>query len=165
LTANYGIYGPAYELMESRALREGGEEYADSEKYQLRDWDRKREDSLLPLLKTLNSARHQHPSLQQNDTLHFHDTDNPMILCYSKRAGTDMVLVVVNLDTANIQSGWTMLDLAYLGLANDVDFECKDLLADNSYSWSGSRNFVMLDPNVLPAHLFHVSLPVSNEQR
>ena len=32
LSANYGIYGPAFELMENRAREAGGEEYLDSEK-------------------------------------------------------------------------------------------------------------------------------------
>ena len=39
LSANYGIYGPAFELMENRAREPGSEEYLDSEKYQIRHWD------------------------------------------------------------------------------------------------------------------------------
>ena len=39
LGASYGIYGPAFELCENRALRPGSEEYLDSEKYQLRHWN------------------------------------------------------------------------------------------------------------------------------
>jgi starch synthase (maltosyl-transferring) len=156
LAANYGIYGPAYELMDSRPFREGGEEYYDSEKYQLRFWDRSHPDSLMPLLATLNKIRREHSSLQQNDTLRFHGTDNPSLLCYSKRKGQDRILVVVNLDTVNTQSGWTSLDMGVLGLSDGDSFECRDLLQNGSYRWSGPRNFVLLDPHVSPAHIFHV---------
>ena len=38
LSANYGIYGPTYELLESTPREPGSEEYRDSEKYQLRHW-------------------------------------------------------------------------------------------------------------------------------
>ena len=39
LCASYGIYGPAFELMDGRPMRHGSEEYLDSEKYQIRQWD------------------------------------------------------------------------------------------------------------------------------
>jgi starch synthase (maltosyl-transferring) len=156
LAANYGLYGPAYELMDARPFREGGEEYYDSEKYQLRVWDRSHPDSLAPLLATLNAIRREHSSLQQNNTLRFHETDNPTLLCYSKREGEDRILVVVNLDTVNTQSGWTKLDIGALGLSEGDSFECRDLLQSGSYRWSGPRNFVLLDPHVSPAHIFHV---------
>jgi starch synthase (maltosyl-transferring) len=156
LAANYGLYGPAYELMDARPFREGGEEYYDSEKYQVRVWDRNHPDSLMPLLVTLNTIRREHSSLQQNNTLRFHETDNPTLLCYSKREGEDRILVVVNLDTINTQSGWTRLDMGALGLSEGDSFECRDLLQSGSYRWSGPRNFVLLDPHVSPAHIFHV---------
>jgi starch synthase (maltosyl-transferring) len=165
LAANYGIYGPAYELMEGRPFREGGEEYAESEKYQLRQWDRSRSDSLMPLIKTLNKARHQHPCLQQDNTLHFHQTDNPMLICYSKRAGRDLILVVVSLDTDNVQSGWCELDLSILGLKSEQSFECRDLLGGQTYVWTGSRNYILLDPNHLPAHVFHVPFSDLKDQK
>ena len=50
LSPSWGVYGPAYELLEHLPIREGSEEYLDSEKYQLRSWDLDREDSLAPLL-------------------------------------------------------------------------------------------------------------------
>ena len=36
LGANYGIYGPAFELCEHAAAEPGSEEYLDSEKYEIR---------------------------------------------------------------------------------------------------------------------------------
>src|SRR5204863_3462402 len=81
LSASYGIYGPAFELCEARPREPGSEEYLDSEKYELKTWPLDRRDSLRPLLTRLNRIRRQHPALQSNDSLHFHDTDNPQLLC------------------------------------------------------------------------------------
>jgi starch synthase (maltosyl-transferring) len=84
LSSNYGIYGPAFELLEHLPIRPGAEEYLDSEKYEVRSWDLARPDSIRPLLARINAARRAHPALQSNDALVFHDTDNPQLLCYSK---------------------------------------------------------------------------------
>lgn len=156
LGANYGIYGPAFELMDHVPIREGSEEYRDSEKYQLRFWEYSREDSLLPLLGLLNKTRNLHPALQQNDTLRFHDIGNSQLLCYSKRAEEDVVLVVVNLDLTNAQSGWTDLKMGELGLEPDAHFELHDILSGETYSWQGPHNYVLLDPGKMPAHILHL---------
>lgn len=156
LAASYGVYGPAFELMESRPLRAGGEEYYESEKYQIREWNRDSETSLMPLLTTLNRIRGRHSALQQNSCLRFHRTDNPDLLCYSKRDHEDLILVVVNLDPVNVQSGWTELEMSALGLPADAKFGCQDLLQHDRYTWSGPRNFIRLDPQRCPAHIFHV---------
>jgi starch synthase (maltosyl-transferring) len=38
-----------------------------------------------------------------------------------------------------------------------------DLLTDARYAWHGSRNFVMLDPARVPAHLFRVRRQMRDE--
>jgi starch synthase (maltosyl-transferring) len=82
-----------------------------------------------------------------------------MLICYSKRTadGSNQILVVVNLDPSLVQAGWVDVDLASLGLAADGTFEVYDLLADHSYSWRGSRNYVALRPAEAPAHVFRVA--------
>jgi starch synthase (maltosyl-transferring) len=86
----------------------------------------------------------------------FHDTDNEMILCYSKRAGEDVVLVVVSLDHHHVQSAWVTLDLGALGVDPEQRFAVHDLLTDRRYQWDGQHNFVQLDPGGIPAHVFSV---------
>ncbi|HEY9652674.1 MAG TPA: alpha-1,4-glucan--maltose-1-phosphate maltosyltransferase, partial [Coleofasciculaceae cyanobacterium] len=85
LAANYGIYGPAFELGENRPVREGSEEYLDSEKYQIRAWDLDHPDSIKDIIARVNHIRHQHPALQCNNSLKFHPIDNEEIICYSKQ--------------------------------------------------------------------------------
>ena len=157
LAASYGVYGPAYELAENRPREPGSEEYLDSEKYQLRHRDTKRADSLAPLMVALNKFRRAHRALRADRSLAFHDVDNEQLLCYSKRAGDDRVLMVVNLDPRDTQSGWVSLDLAQLGLDPDTPFSVRDALSGETYAWRGSRNFVLLDPRRAPAHLFAIA--------
>jgi len=159
LSASYGVYGPAFELMEHEPAKPGSEEYLHSEKYQLRTWNRDDPKSLAPIYTLLNTARHGHPALQTNETLRFHPIANPHLLCYSKQAGSDIILVVVNLDPDSLHTGWTDLDLASLGLPETAAFTVEDLLDGAHYTWTGSTNYVALDPAKMPAHIFHVHPP------
>ncbi len=154
LAANYGVYGPAYEAADNRPREPQSEEYLDSEKYQLRHWEPGRPDSLAPLMAALNQARRRHRALQSDRSLAFHATDNAQLLCYSKASGDDRVVVVVNLDPHNPQSGWVALDPAALGVEPGAAFAVRDELSGATYTWNAGRNFVMLEPARAPAHLF-----------
>jgi starch synthase (maltosyl-transferring) len=158
LGANYGIYGPAFELMENVPVREGSEEYLDSEKYQVRVWNRNDPKSLKGLIRRVNSIRRDHVALQDNYGLTFHLTDNPQLIAYSKTSEDrgDKLLVVVNLDPVNRQMGWVDVALKEFRLAAEESYEVNDLLTDKKYIWQGSRNYVELNPAVLPAHIFRV---------
>jgi starch synthase (maltosyl-transferring) len=155
LAASYGVYGPAFELAEGRPREHGSEEYLDSEKYELRDWDRDSEWSLADLIRRVNAIRRAHPALQTDEHLAFHPTDNDHLLCYSKHdpESGDTILAVVNLDPFSTQSGWTSLDLSELGL-DDEPYLAQDLLGGGRYTWRGAHNFVQLNPQELPAHVF-----------
>jgi starch synthase (maltosyl-transferring) len=158
LGASYGIYGPAFELCENTPREPGSEEYRDSEKYEIRHWDRKAPHSLAGLVSRLNRIRREHPALQRDETLRFHDTDNASLLCYSKVTPdrSDALLVVVNLDPVHRHSGWVALDLGVFGLTDTESYEVHDLLDDRRFVWQGPRNYVELSPDVAAAHVFAV---------
>ncbi|HXC97551.1 MAG TPA: alpha-1,4-glucan--maltose-1-phosphate maltosyltransferase [Edaphobacter sp.] len=156
LGANYGIYGPAFELCENIPIRQGSEEYLNSEKYQIRRWDRSAPHSLSPLVSLINRIRHENPALHRNDSLYFHPVDNPNILCYSKSSGANTILVAINLDPRNEQAGWIDLDLKQLAIPHDVNFEIEDLLTGTRYNWHDRSNYVALRPDVMPAHIFRL---------
>jgi starch synthase (maltosyl-transferring) len=156
--ASYGIYGPAFELMESRALRPGSEEYLDSEKYQIREWNLSSPDNLREVIGLVNRARRENPALQNDWSIQFHNTDNDDLLCYSKQSGDgeNTVLVVVNLNPHYIHSGFVTLDLDLLKIDRDHPFQVHDQLTGARYIWNGPRNFVQLNPQSMPAHIFRV---------
>jgi starch synthase (maltosyl-transferring) len=158
LGANYGIYGPAFELMENVPVREGSEEYLDSEKYQVRVWNRNDPKSLKGLIRRMNGIRREHLALQHNEGLTFHPTDNPQLIAYSKISEDrgDKIMVIVNLDPVNRQMGWVDVVLKEFRLAAGESYEMHDLLADKKYIWQGSRNYVELNPATIPAHIFRV---------
>ncbi len=158
LGANYGIYGPAFELLEGRAVRPGSEEYLDSEKYQIREWDLNRPDSLREFIGMVNRIRNQNPALQTDWTLQFHPIDNPQLLCYSKTAvdGSNLILVVANLDPNYVQSGFVDLPLDKLGIEEDRPYQAHDLITGAKYVWSGRRNYVELRPDRVPGHILQI---------
>jgi starch synthase (maltosyl-transferring) len=158
LGANYGIYGPAFELCENQPLRPGSEEYMNSEKYEVRAWDLERLDSLAPLIRRVNHIRRQNPALQADHSLQFHPVDNDQLIAYSKMTGDrlNILLMIVNLDPRYTQSGWVEVPLARFGLDPSRPFEVEDLLTDARYTWQGSRNYVALDPWKIPAHILRV---------
>lgn len=164
LGASYGIYGPAYELMEHEACKPGSEEYLDSEKYQLRNWDLKRPDSLRDYIARLNRIRRDNPALQSDWNLTFHDIDNPLMLCYSKTAGDDTLVMVANLDPHHVQAGWIDLPLVTLGLPEDKPYQAHDQLSGAHFLWQGSRNFVSLDPQASPMHILRLRRRLRSEQ-
>ncbi len=166
LSSSYGVYGPAYELGEARALRQGGEEYLDSEKYEIGHWDLARADSLGPFLTLLNRIRRDNPALHENGSLVFHAVDNEQLIAYSKATKdlTNIVLMVVNLDPHHVQSGFVEFSGDAFGLSKDEPFQVHDLLTDARYLWHGSKNFVMLDPKSVPVHVLRLRHKVRTEQ-
>ena len=163
LSSNYGIYGPPFERMWHIAREAGSEEYRDSEKYEVHDWGEMEED-LNELIALVNRIRRDNPALQQNLTLRFHETDNDQIICYSKAFEENVVVSVVSVDPHNVQSGWIELDLAALSLDPRRPFQAHDLLSGARHTWPGPRNFVRLDPQVMPAHIFRIRRKVRTER-
>ncbi len=166
LSSSYGIYGPAFELCEHEPREPGSEEYLNSEKYEIRQWNLKKAGHIRDFVQRVNEIRKENPALQSNDGLVFHRSDNEKIMCYSKTSttGDNIVLVVVNLDFHHVQSGWVELPLDDFGIDSKVPFQVHDELSGARFLWHGTRNFVQLDPAKSPAHVFRVLRRVRREQ-
>ena len=158
LGANYGIYGPAFELCDNVAREKGSEEYLNSEKYEIRDWNLQDPASLRELITMVNRIRRENKALQSDRSLRFHKTDNEELICYSKKLDdqSNVILTVVNLDPHHRQSGWVELPLEELGLNPKQPFQAHDLLTDARYLWRGPRNYVELNPHSVPAHILRL---------
>jgi starch synthase (maltosyl-transferring) len=187
LTASYGIYGPAFELMEHEPREPGSEEYLDSEKYEIRQRDLDRPDSLQHFIRRLNLIRRDNPALHDNRTLRVHrvqldGVESPHLLAYSKASAAapvsptgraiyryedftpptpgpdnNVILTVVNLDLERPRNGWVELPLQQLGIRPDEPYTVHDLLGDARYTWRGAWNYIELDPGVVPAHIFRIT--------
>ena len=166
LGSSCGIYGPSYELCENTPYQPGSEEYLNSEKYELKHRDLDAASSLKEFIARINAIRKQNPALQSNRNLRFHGTDNPSLICYSKATDdlSNIIIVVVNLDSFHPQAGWVDLDLNSLGLEAAQAFELHDLLGEGRFLWQGARNYVELMPESLPAHVLQVRRWVRTEQ-
>jgi starch synthase (maltosyl-transferring) len=165
LGANYGIYGPAFELCEARAKEPGSEEYVDSEKYQLRSWNIDSPDSLREMITLVNEIRRENVALQSDRGLRFHTTENESLIAYTKSTTdlADVVLTVVNLDPHHTQAGMVTLPLKDLGLDTDKSYQAHELLSGARYMWNGARNYVEINPHAAPAQIFRFRRRVRSE--
>ncbi len=159
LSSNIGIYGPAYELMDCEPFP-GKEENNNSEKYELKQWDWNKPGNLKDEIARVNGIRNSHVALQRTFNVFFADSDNPHFLCYLKQNWdrTDQILVIVNMDWEYTQSGNVYLPLDHIGVGEHDSFSVKDLNDpyEAEYTWSGSKNFIKLDPKISPAHIFKI---------
>ena len=160
LSPSWGVYS-GFEIFEHLAVKEGSEEYLDSEKYELRprDFARAAEEgnSLVPYLRQLNEIRRTHPALQQFRTLRFHHVEGGNLVAYSKLDSLtgDTVLVVVTLDSHSPQEGTLHIDMGCVGHPAGAQLHVRDELTGAEFHW-GEANYVRLDPAVNVAHIVHV---------
>lgn len=157
LSSNFGIYGPLFEFNLNEAYP-GKEEYTRSEKYEIKHWDWKKETKTKEIIRKLNKIRNENPALQTTWNIEFHETDNPQLICYSKvdEASQNQIIVVVNLDYQFSQTGWIHLPLKRFNIEDQGSFQVKDLITGANYSWQGSRNYVALHPQGIPAHILKI---------
>ncbi|MFP4489037.1 MAG: alpha-1,4-glucan--maltose-1-phosphate maltosyltransferase [Bacteroidales bacterium] len=166
LSSNYGIYGPAFELMENTPVAPGKEEYLNSEKYEIKNWDIRDPQSLKSIIKRINKIRHENRALQNTHSLKFHDIDNEALICYSKTSDDleNIILVVVNLDPHHTHSGWISFPPEEFRMDKHVPFQVHDLLSGSFFMWSGEHNYVEIDPGIMPLHIFKVRRKVRSEK-
>ncbi len=154
LSSNYGIYGPAYELCFSEAFGTKGE-YLDSEKFEIKDWDRHAPGNISHIIERTNQIRREHPALQETNNIDFLHIDNDMLLCYIKATEdfSNIILTAVNIDPYHTQSGWVQIPLDKFQIPHDQPYMLHDMLTNDKYIWQGQTNFIELNPHIMPAHV------------
>jgi len=166
LSSNYGMYGPSYELCDNVPVGEGKEEYLDSEKYEIRQWDLDRPGNIRAEITRINRIRKENKALQQTSDITFvRIEDSPgheheQLMGYVKRSEGDsnIILTVVSLDQFGTQAGWLRFPLELFSVSPHDTFMVEDLLSGSRYQWSGEWNFVEINPRLMPAHIFRVTL-------
>ena len=163
LVPNWGIYS-GYELCENEPASDTNEEYARSEKYEIKHRDWHRPDSLEPFLGALNRIRRAHPAFAELSTVSFRWAEDEALLAFTKTAadGSDPVLVVVNLDPEGTHSGTVDIDFTTLGFGADEGVMAHDELSGQVFEWPLSRPSVQLDPTELVAHVVSLKVPGSH---
>jgi len=139
LSPSYGIYS-GYEACENVPLREGSEEYLDSEKYELKQ--RTLSGPLLPLIKKLNDVRRARPALREGKGVRWLETLDDGLVGYALGSGPDTVIVVVNIDPTTRRTGVCTVP-GDLGLPGS--FTVRDELSGLSWRWGQGTNYVSLE--------------------
>jgi len=156
LSSSIGIYGPVFEQMISAALP-GKEEYLDSEKFQIANYDWELRNKMTMMISKINQARHNHPALQQTNNIEFIYNENDNIISFYKWTDdrSSEVVVVISLDPHYDQETMLVMPLHLMNREEHDHYAVHDLITDSSYNWSGSHNYVKLPP-VLPVHIFEI---------
>ena len=164
LSSNYGIYGPAFEVCANEAIP-GREEYLNAEKYEIKTWDRNSPVSLADFIARVNRIRRENTALQTTWNLRFYGVDNDSLLFYGKATEdlSNIILVVVNLDPFHTQAGWVQVPAKELGIDPNQPYLVHDLLSDDKFIWQGEKNYVELNPRILPAGIFRVKRRLKRE--
>ncbi|SKC61947.1 alpha-1,4-glucan--maltose-1-phosphate maltosyltransferase [Ohtaekwangia koreensis] len=159
LSSNYGIYGPAYEFYDNIPM-EGKEEYYNSEKYEVKQYDWKRTNRMTDIITIINKARKNHAALQSTWNIHFCFIENPNLLAFVKATDdlSSIVLVVVNLDQHNKQNGYVQLPKSLLKIGDHINVKLYDAMTDDHYTWTQEWNYVEIDPYKMPFHLFKLEV-------
>ena len=166
LSSNYGMYGPAYELCEHVPVPGSKEDYLNYEKYEIKQWDLDRPGNIRAEITRVNRIRKENAALQQTNDLTFvrieasPGNEHDQLMGYVKRSVDDnnIIFVVVNLDSTNTQAGWLRFPLELFNLPHDYPFKVEDLLSGARYDWNGEWNYVEVNPWIMPAHIFRVTL-------
>lgn len=157
LSASYGIYGPPYDLFVNQAVP-GKEEYADSEKYQVRCWDWDDPRNMRELITRVNMIRRENPALHTTWNTRFCHSDNDNIICYLKSTPdrSNILLIAVSLDPFGNQSGSVQLPLESAGIVAGQPFMVHDLLGGKMSLWHGDRVQVELGAHDLPGKICRI---------
>ncbi len=166
LSSNYGIYGPAFELMENVPTSPGKEEYLNSEKYEIKNWDINNPNNLKKIITRVNRIRKENIALQNTHSLKFHEIDNEALVCFSKTSDdlSNIILVVVSLDEHYTHSGWLKFSLAEFEMDKNMPFQVHDLLSDAYFLWNGEHNYIEVNPGIMPAHIFKIRRKIRSEK-
>lgn len=159
----YGIYS-GFELCENAPVP-GKEEYIDSEKYQFKGRDWNAPGNIKDYITRLNHIRRDNRALREYDNLRIHNAENDQILCFSKSTAAldNLIVVAVTVDPWNPQSAFVHIPLEEFGIGADEEYVMEDLLTGEKFHWRGARNFIALDPNHRPAHVFRVRRAIGRE--
>lgn len=157
LSGLWGMYN-GFELCEARAIP-GKEEYLDSEKYQLRQWDLTQPGNIVNEITHLNRLRRENPAFHSHLGLSFHNASNDQILYFSKRAATgdNAVLVAINLDPYSTQQATIEIPLWLWNLPDGGSLAATDLIQARNFTWVGKFQNLTLDPAVLPYAIWRIS--------
>ncbi len=148
-----GLWGmlQGFELCEARGLP-GREEYASSDKYEIRKRPLRAPGDIVDEITRLNALRRANPALQTHRGLAFHKASNERVVWYRK-ANVDrsnVVLVAVSLDPFAVQEADLEVPLWEWGLGDNAGLRVTDLMRGGVTTWHGKHQHIVLDPRSLP---------------
>src|SRR5690606_31194919 len=150
LGGNYGVYS-GFELCEASAIP-NKEEYAGSEKYQLKAWNWDDPHNIREDIRRINALRRTSPALQQFTNVRFYNAWNDNIIYYGKATAdrSNFLLFAVNLDPHQAHGAHFEVPLWEFGLPDDASIDVEDMITGQRFMWSGKVQHMLLAPQSNP---------------
>lgn len=157
MSSNYGIYGPAFELCVNEPYP-AKEEYLNSEKYEIKHWNRDQPGNIKDIISCVNKIRRKHAALQMTRNICFCEVNNEKLISFYKSTDdhSDIILVVVSLDLTHRQAGIVELPIEKFGIEENQEFQVKELFSQAQYTWRGRKNYVDIKDQEVPGQIFHI---------
>ena len=162
LSGLWGVYS-GFELCEATPLpgKDGtqSEEYLDSEKYQIREWDWNRPGNIVGEITLLNRIRRANPALQSHLTVSFLGAQNDRVLFFEKATASrdNVVLIAICLDPYTPQTTTLELPLWRWKLDDNASLAAIDQVTGEQFTWHGKSQQLHLDPGALPFAIWSVT--------
>ena len=159
LGGNYGVYN-GFEVCDAAPVP-GKEEYLDSEKYEIKDWDFAAPGNITDDIRLMNRLRRENPALQDFGSLKFFDAFDDDVLYYGKfdDASESYLLFHVLLDPHAGREFAFDLPLWEFGLPDEASIEVQDAIQGNSFTWHGKTHRLTLDPENRPYAIWRLLPP------
>ncbi|MEE4154240.1 MAG: alpha-1,4-glucan--maltose-1-phosphate maltosyltransferase [Erythrobacter sp.] len=147
LSGLWGVYA-GFELCDAAPLP-GREEYADSEKYEIRPRGWRTPGDIVEDVTLLNRLRRSHRALQTHRNTIVLPAHDDNILYYGKPSpeGGEMILVAVNLDPHGAHGCEFEVPLWEFGLPDDGSVAVEDLAGGTRFHWHGKVQSLHLTPD------------------
>ena len=113
----------------------------------------------------MNKIRRENSALQFTRNIRFCKINNEFLLAYYKATAdySNIILVIVNLDPSNVQSGNLRIPIEELGIHKERSYLAHDLLSSDKYIWQGDTNYIELDPQKSSAHILQIKRQMRGE--
>jgi len=157
LSSNIGIYGPVFEQMIDEPII-GKEEYLNSEKFQICEYDWFKQNKLTSIISKVNKIRSNNKALQQTNNIKFCNINNDSLIAFYKWDDTkeNELLIIISLNEYHTQQGMLKLPYQELGIGYGHHLKVTDLITEITYDWQDEWNFIQLQTSI-PFHIFKIT--------
>jgi starch synthase (maltosyl-transferring) len=165
LSSNYGIYGPAFECCSNEGIP-GKEEYINSEKYEIKQWEEQESDYLVQLISNVNNIRKKNQALQQTNNILLLPCTSDSVISFCKFTSDTSNVVIISINLDPFHRHVSTIDLTEVS-KNIIDISksyFEELNGGEHFFQTDNQLKLDMDKVLYPAFIFKVNVITTNEE-